>query len=542
MGRIGGRWLMPISRRINTPDGAFGGVVSIGVDPHYFSNFYRDIDLGKEAVVTLAGNDGFVRSRMSGKEADSGQDLSNTHIVNAVKQGRQGSLTFQSKFDGINRIWSYRALRDYPLWVTVATSEREALAHFHRQQRNSFIATGMATLLILAFCFWLLRMDYREQIAHAELEIANRSSRESEIRYRTLVEWSPEPILVHRHGNIVYANPAAIKLFGALSMQDLTDKPVLELIHPDFHQSWRERLRRIVEFSDDQPMMERRLLRLDGTTIVAETKGTSIVYEGTPAVHLAIRDITDRVQHEQELQRLNAELEQRVEQRTNELKVANSELEAFSYSVSHDLRAPLRAIHGFSTLVETQYADKIDEQGRGMLRRVAAGVQKMGLLIDDLLRLSRISRQSMRVQPTDLSGLAWEVAGDLQIGAPERKVEWVITPGVSVTGDPGLLRVMLQNLIGNAWKYSSKCESARIELGIGEWQGKVVLFVRDNGAGFDMAYADKLFAAFQRLHSPKEFPGNGIGLATVKRIIHRHGGKVWAESKLGEGATFYFTL
>jgi light-regulated signal transduction histidine kinase (bacteriophytochrome) len=249
-----------------------------------------------------------------------------------------------------------------------------------------------------------------------------------------------------------------------------------------------------------------------------------------------------RKQAEAQVRRLNADLERRVASRTRALEVANKELEAFSYSVSHDLRAPLRAIQGFSSLVEKQYAGQLDEQGRDMLRRVGAGALKMGLLIDDLLKLSQISRQAMQIGLIDLSALAWEVAGELQVETPERKVEWVIAPEVSAEGDPGLLRAALQNLMGNAWKYSSKRADARIEFGVCERNGRPTYFVRDNGAGFDAAYVDRLFGAFQRLHSPGEFSGTGIGLATVKRIIHRHGGEVGAEGKEGEGATFYFTL
>jgi PAS domain S-box-containing protein len=262
----------------------------------------------------------------------------------------------------------------------------------------------------------------------------------------------------------------------------------------------------------------------------------------TRMIGIEVGQFLQRMQAEDQVRKLNVELEARVASRTQQLELVNRELEAFSYSVSHDLRAPLRAIHGFSRLVEQQYAGQLDEPGRDMLRRVGAGAQKMAQLIDDLLELSRISRQAMQSKPVDLCALAWEVVGELQIEAPERKVEWVIAPQVTAVGDPGLLRVVLQNLLGNAWKYSSRRELARIEFGVGEKDGRPVYFVRDNGAGFDMAYAHKLFGAFQRLHSAAEFPGSGIGLATVARAIHRHGGDVWAEGGMGEGATFHFSL
>ena len=249
-----------------------------------------------------------------------------------------------------------------------------------------------------------------------------------------------------------------------------------------------------------------------------------------------------RKQVEEQVLSLNAALEQRVAERTQALEAANRELEAFSYSVSHDLRAPLRAIHGFSSLLREQYARQIDEQGRDMLRRVSAGTEKMGQLIDDLLKLSRVSRQEMKVEPVDLSEMAWEVIGELQSEAPERRVDWVIAPQASARGDAGLLRVVLQNLIGNAWKYSARREHARVEFGVAERDGRPAYFVRDNGAGFDMAQAKKLFGAFQRLHSTAEFPGSGIGLATVFRVIHRHGGEVWGEGRVGEGARFWFSL
>jgi signal transduction histidine kinase/ActR/RegA family two-component response regulator len=237
-----------------------------------------------------------------------------------------------------------------------------------------------------------------------------------------------------------------------------------------------------------------------------------------------------------------AGLEERVAERTAELAAVNKELEAFAYSVSHDLRAPLRSIDGFSQVLLEEYDDGLDADGQNYLRRVRAASQRMGELIDDLLRLSRVTRAEMIREKVDLSALAQEVAAQLQETQPERQVEFVIAEGLVANGDARLLRVVLENLLGNAWKFTGKQTCARIEFSCTETDGKPAYFVRDSGAGFDMAYADKLFGAFQRLHSTAEFEGAGIGLATIQRIIHRHGGQVWAKGAVGQGATFYFTL
>jgi light-regulated signal transduction histidine kinase (bacteriophytochrome) len=245
---------------------------------------------------------------------------------------------------------------------------------------------------------------------------------------------------------------------------------------------------------------------------------------------------------EKEILQLNKELEQRVIERTRQLEAANKELEAFAYSVSHDLRAPLRSIDGFSQVLLEDYVDKLDADGKAHLQRVRVASQRMARLIDDMLKLSRVTRSNMQYDTVNLSALAKTVADELRQRQPDRWVEFVIEEGLTVNGDQRLLEVVLDNLFENAWKFTSKHVQASIEFGHTEANGKLTYFVRDDGVGFDMAYADKLFGAFQRLHSPTEFEGTGIGLATVQRIIRRHGGQVWGEGAVERGATFYFTL
>jgi light-regulated signal transduction histidine kinase (bacteriophytochrome) len=242
------------------------------------------------------------------------------------------------------------------------------------------------------------------------------------------------------------------------------------------------------------------------------------------------------------LRQLNAELERRVAERTAELQAANKELEAFAYSVSHDLRAPLRSLDGFSQILVQRYGDALDEAGQRYLAHVRGAAQDMGQLIDALLRLARTTRAQMHREQLDLRELGQAVVAELVRADPERAITITIGDGLIVDGDRQLLRVVLENLLGNAWKFTRQRDDSHIEIGRTEDSGRAVYFVHDNGAGFDMQYADKLFGAFQRLHSAAEFEGLGIGLATVQRIIHRHGGQVWAEGKEGEGATFYFTL
>jgi light-regulated signal transduction histidine kinase (bacteriophytochrome) len=250
----------------------------------------------------------------------------------------------------------------------------------------------------------------------------------------------------------------------------------------------------------------------------------------------------DRRRAEQEVRKLNADLELRVLERTAQLQEANRELEAFSYSVSHDLRNPLRTIDGFSAALEEDHGERLEPDALDSLRRVRTAARWMSELIDNLLSLSRVTSGELRRETISMSAMVEEALADLRRASPDRKVECVVAPEVMVSADVRLLRIALDNLLGNAWKYTGKRTQARIEFGMREEEGQRVYYIRDNGAGFDMKFASKLFAPFQRMHTTEEFPGTGVGLATVQRIIRRHGGRIWVHTAIEEGATFSFTL
>ncbi len=375
-----------------------------------------------------------------------------------------------------------------------------------------------------------------------ERKRAEQAMRESEERFRSLLTASSDGIWIHRDARVEYVNDALVGMLGYGRADEIIGRQVYEMMHPDEREALRERAAWVTSTRRATPLTQTVMLRRDGSSLEVETTGASFRQNDAVWIIAIVRDITQRKRVEAELKRLNTELESHVAQRTAELERANRELEAFSYSVSHDLRGPLRAITGFGAILMAEGREKLDLNMLGYLQRTQAAAERMSLLIDDLLALSRISRHEMNRQPVDLSGLAGKVAESLAQAHPGRKVQVSVAPGMKVLGDPGMIRILLENLIGNAWKFSSHTGAATIEVGALEGEGRTSYFVRDNGAGFDMRYADKLFGAFQRLHSQSEFEGTGIGLSIVQRIVDRHGGRIWAEGKVREGATFHFSL
>jgi PAS domain S-box-containing protein len=258
-------------------------------------------------------------------------------------------------------------------------------------------------------------------------------------------------------------------------------------------------------------------------------------------MYILITDVTEHQRAEDQVRSLNADLERRVLERTTQLESANRELEAFCYSVSHDLRAPLRAVRGFTEVLLEQHANQLDPRGLDFLRRISEASLQMDRLVDDLLRLSRVSRSEVQPQEVNLSRMAEDIISELKKAEPARSVKTSIQPGLKALADDRLIRLVLDNLLRNAWKFTSKNTSAAIEFGKVDGD-EPAFFVRDNGVGFDMAYAGRLFGVFQRLHSTADFPGSGVGLAIVQRVVKRHGGRVWAEGDTNKGAIFYFTL
>jgi len=368
-----------------------------------------------------------------------------------------------------------------------------------------------------------------------------KSSEHALARQADMLNQAQEPIFAWElGGGILYWNRAAEELYG-YSREEALGRRSHELLRTRHSKPVEEFERQVAVHGSWSGELVH--TTKDGRVITVESRHKAVHEEGRVLVLESNRDITQRKLFEQQLSEINSSLEKHVEERTAQLNEANRELEAFAYSVSHDLRAPLRSIDGFGQILLREYAGKvIDETGERYIHKMSAAATRMANLIQDLLNLSRISRAELRRQRVNMSEIARSVIGDLRAQSPGRHVEVAVEDNLMVNADPRLLRVALDNLLGNAWKFTGKKEHPRIAFGCIEDGGNRQFVVRDNGAGFSMEYAANLFGPFQRVHHDSEFEGTGIGLAIVQRVIHKHGGTIWAEAQAGKGASFFFTL
>jgi PAS domain S-box-containing protein len=535
---VTGLWSIAVSRRIPLANGSgFGGVAGAIIDQEYFNAFYRDLGLTPSQGFALFRVDGTMIFRFpQTAELKPGIDVSDSPLfTEGVNREPNGIVRFVSKLDGVDRVIAYRYISDLSLVVALSHGVEEILAPWRRDM--AAIGAGVVgALAALSVLLWIALRQIRRGVADAG------RLREAEEQYRSLVEFAPIGIARQGHGVIEYANPEFARIFGVGMPEALVGRTTTDLAHPEEMDRVRAQLAALVATPGRTDPALYRVQRGDGSEVLVEGQAVSVRQGDRMLLQLVVRDVTAEQRAAEEVRRLNETLEEKVRSRTAELKAANEELESFSYSVSHDLRAPLRAIAGFSAMMRTEHAAALPQDAIGLLQRSESAAKRMSALIEDLLSLARVSRQDMHKARVDLSKLAGEIAAELADASPARRVEVQVAPELSTHADPALMRVALQNLLANAWKYTAKSTQPRVELGEELIGAERAFYVRDNGAGFDMQHAEQLFRPFQRLHSDREYEGTGIGLAIVDRIIRRHGGRIWANAQPGHGATFRFTL
>ena len=535
--RLTGAWGFLVGRPLLS-NGRFDGAVYLLVDAEHVARRLGALQLSQQDVVSLIHADGDFLARSQGNAGAMGQQVPADRPFRTDQTLQRGTFRVAGLVDQTERTYGWQRLPGTGLVVAIGLSDASVLEPLAPALQRNLWVTGLLSLLLLGFGGAIARSQWRAVRQQQALALSEARLKEAQ-QMAHLGNWD----LDLTSGTLLWSDEA----YRIFELDPKTEQPsfdrFMERVHPDD--------RELVRQAYDSSVRDRRLYNVvhrlllpDGRIKHVRERGVT-EYDGDRPVRSrgTVLDITEVRAAQMALQQLNDELEVRVAERTAALAQANRELEAFAYSVSHDLRTPLRSIHGFACVLEEDEAQALSDHGRQHLRRIQDGSRRMGQLITDLLSLAHLSRARMEQEPVDLSALASAVAADLQHSDPHRQVNWFIEPGLQAMADPGLMRVVLQNLLGNAWKYTGQTPQAQISF-TQEQQadGMTTFCVRDNGAGFDMSYAAQLFQPFRRLHAHHEFEGSGVGLATVARVIRRHGGEVSGEGAPGVGAAFYFSL
>ncbi|MDF3002165.1 MAG: multi-sensor signal transduction histidine kinase [Bacillota bacterium] len=478
----------------------------------------------------------------------------NSHNVMLLIDPQDGSIIdanpAASRFYG----WTIETLKGMNIAQINTLNPVEIKAEMEKaylEKRNSFFfqhrrAAGDAVNVeVHSSPVTLKEKTYLYSIIHniSDRVLANQALYESEQRFRLLVESAPEAIFIVSGGKFRYINEFAVSVFGAESAAQLLNTPVMDRYHPDYHEIIRERVKILLKEKKSMPPNEVIFLRLDGTSVYVEVSAVPIHYNHTVGSLVIARDITEQKIASQEILKLNTELEQRVEERTAELQKSVNELEAFAYTVSHDLKSPLRAIDAYSRILMEDYPEVIEGEIQDILGNIKNISRDMIALINKLLQYSTASRLGLYRETIDLHQLFQLTFNELTAATPERRIKLIMETQIpKIEGDKILLKQVVNNIISNAVKFTRNTDPAVIKVGHTIDANRITIYVNDNGAGFPMESSEKLFGIFQRLHSAEEYEGTGIGLATVQKIIKKHGGRVWILGKAGKGATIYFTL
>jgi PAS domain S-box-containing protein len=527
LGRVLGRWAFPIARRISKPSGAFGGVVLGAVDPDYFTHFYREVDLGQQGLVTLVGTDGISRARRVGERSSFGEDLRASNLLAHQAKSANGSFLGAGRVEGIPHFISYRTLKDYPLIVAVGTSETELLTPFRRHQREYALAATLASIFVVLFGFLLvvaLRRQYRDMETHLQ----------DDARFRATFDQGAVGILhADLKGRVIRANRAFCAMLG-YTEQELLTRTIRDITDPEDFAASHDYVKQLLSKKDASvfPQLEKRYVCKDGSTVWALV-GASLVRDANekPSYFITlVQDVSARKHAQEALETNNAELER-----------SNRDLRQFTYAASHDLKTPLRAIGGFVGLLEAHYATQLSTQAADWIHRAAAGAKRLDKLIDDLQSYARLDSEAERFASIDCRAAIDEATELLQAAIAEADAEVSVGELPVVVGNRTQLVQLFQNLLGNAIKYRGE-HAPRIRVAADLKDSEWVFSIADNGIGIDPKHHEQIFEVFRRLHTQDAFPGTGIGLAVCRRIVQRHGGRIWVESERGKGSTFLFTI